>query len=78
MSAGEGWRASLGDPLQPRHLAQALNAALLLYLLATILTLSIATLVYAGPLAPHLPQALGGVLVGAGLLLGTVAPSACC
>jgi SulP family sulfate permease len=72
VSAVAGRRAAMGDALQPRRLLQALNAALLLYLIACIVALSIATLVYAGPLAPHLPQALGGVLTGAALLLGIV------
>jgi sulfate permease, SulP family len=66
------WSRRLAAELQPWRLLQTLNAALMLYLLTAILTLSIAALVWAGPLAVHLPQALGGVLLGTALLVAMV------
>jgi SulP family sulfate permease len=62
----------LADELRPWRLLQTLNAALMLYLLTAILTLSIAALIWAGPLSSHLPQALGGVLLGTALLVALV------
>ena len=65
-----GWR--LSDELNPRRLLANLNAAVTLYLLTAILTLSIAALIYSGPLAAQLPHALGGVLIGSALLVAIV------
>ena len=58
--------------LPPRRLLQSLNAAIVLYLLTAIVTLSMAALVYSGPLAAHLPRVLGGALIAAALLAATV------
>ena len=70
--ARQAWRHRLAQKTGPRGLMQTLNAALMLYLLTTVLTLSIATLVYAGPLAQHLPDAVGGVLIGTALMMAVV------
>jgi len=66
------WRHRLATELAPRHLLGSLAAALILYLLVGIMTLSIAAMVYAGPLAALLPQALGGILVGVALLVAVI------
>jgi SulP family sulfate permease len=65
-------RHALAEALRPRRLLESLGAAIVLYLLTVILTLSIAVLIYSGPLAAQLPHALGGVLIGAALLVATV------
>lgn len=65
-------RDKLAAELAPRHLMGSLAAALILYLLVCIMTLSIAAMVYAGPLAALLPQALGGILVGVALLVAVI------
>ena len=70
--AGAARGPRLAAELRPWRLLQTLNAALMLYLLTTILTISIAALVWAGPLSAHLPHALGGVLIGTALLVALV------
>ena len=72
LGSRQGWRSRLVHELRPRALLESLNAAVILYLLTAILTLSIAALVYSGPLAAQLPHALGGVLIGAALLVAIV------
>ncbi|WP_439519379.1 SLC26A/SulP transporter family protein [Hydrogenophaga sp.] len=62
----------LAAELAPRQLLGSFAAALILYLLVGIMTLSIAAMVYAGPLATLLPQALGGILVGVALLVAVI------
>lgn len=64
--------ARLADELAPRQLVASGTAALILYLLVCIMTLSIAAMVYAGPLAALLPQALAGVLVGVAALVAVI------
>ncbi|HEX2009594.1 MAG TPA: SulP family inorganic anion transporter, partial [Roseateles sp.] len=66
------WRARLAAEFAPRRLLGSLAAALILYLLVCIMTLSIAAMVYAGPLAALLPRALGGMLVGVALLVAVL------
>jgi sulfate permease, SulP family len=65
-------RAWLRDELTPRHALASLNAALILYLLEMIVTLSVVTLIFTGSLAPYLPQAIGCVLIGNALLVAIV------
>lgn len=64
-----GW---LRQELAPRQALASLNAALILYLLEMIITLSVAALVFSGPLAVHLPYAISFVLIGNALLVTTV------
>lgn len=64
-----GW---LGGELAPRTLLASVNAGLILYLLVAMITISIAALVFSGPLSVLLPHALGGVLFGTALLLALV------
>ena len=72
-SAAPGaWSRWVAAELPPRRLLQSLNAAIVLYLLTAIVTLSMAALVYSGPLAAHLPRVLGGALIAAALLAATV------
>lgn len=71
-AARAGFAAALTHELAPRALLESLTAALILYLLVAITSVSIAALVYAGPLTPQLPRALAGVLVGVALLTATV------
>lgn len=65
-------RAWVRDELTPRHALASLNAALILFLLEMIIALSVVTLIFSGPLAPHLPQAISCVLIGNALLVATV------
>jgi SulP family sulfate permease len=60
------------DELSPAQLSASLNAALMLYLLEIILTLSIVALIFSGSLAAQLPYAVGFVLMGEALLVATV------
>ncbi|MGA0612213.1 SLC26A/SulP transporter family protein [Caldimonas sp. KR1-144] len=62
----------LADELAPRSLLASAAAAVILYPLVAILTLSIAALVYAGPLAPQLGQSLSGMLIGVALLVAVI------
>jgi SulP family sulfate permease len=71
-SAAQPWQERLAAEFAPRQLLGSLAAALILYLLVGIMTLSIAAMVYAGPLAALLPQALGGILVGVALLVAVI------
>lgn len=71
-SVAQPWRSRLAAELAPRQLLGSLAAALILYLLVCIMTLSIAAMVYAGPLAGLLPRALGGMLVGVSLLVALI------
>lgn len=71
-AAPTAWRHRLAAELAPRRLMGSLAAALILYLLVCIMTLSIAAMVYAGPLVALLPQALGGILVGVALLVAVI------
>ncbi len=71
-AAPGAWSRWVAEELPPRRLLESLNAAVILYLLTAILTLSMAALVYSGPLAAHLPSVLGGVLIGSALLVGAV------
>lgn len=64
--------AGLAGELSPRHLTGTLAAALILYLLVAITTLSMAALVWSGPLAAHLPQALSGILIGVAILVAVI------
>lgn len=70
--------AGLRGELSSKGLLASLTAALILYLLVAITTLSIAALVYAGPLAAQLPRALPGMLVGVALLVGVIALLGAC
>ena len=65
-------QAWLRDELTPRHALASLNAALILYLLEMIIALSVVVLIFSGPLAPFLPQAISYVLIGNALLVVTV------
>lgn len=69
---GARLRAWLRYELTPRHALASLNAALILYLLEMIVTLSVVTLIFSGSLAPYLPQAIGYVLIGNALLVAMV------
>lgn len=71
-TAPKGWREGLAAEFVPRQLLGSLAAALILYLLVCIMTLSIAAMVYAGPLVALLPQALSGILVGVALLVAVI------
>jgi SulP family sulfate permease len=71
-TAPKAWREGLAAEFAPRRLLGSLAAALILYLLVCIMTLSIAAMVYAGPLVALLPQALGGILVGVALLVAVI------
>ena len=62
----------LATELAPRQLLGSLAAAFILYLLVCIMTLSIAAMVYAGPLVSLLPQALSGILFGVALLVAVI------
>jgi len=77
MSATQPGAALRGEFSSQRVFA-AFSAALILYLLVAITTLSIAALVYAGPLAAQLPHALPGMLVGVALLVGVIAALGAC
>lgn len=65
-------RAWLRHELTPRHALASVNAAVILYLLEMIVTLSVVTLIFSGSLAPYLPQAIGYVLIGNALLVAVV------
>lgn len=71
-TAPKAWRERLAVEFAPRRLLGSLAAALILYLLVCIMTLSIAAMVYAGPLVALLPQALGGILLGVALLVAVI------
>jgi SulP family sulfate permease len=60
------------DELSLAQLSASLNAALMLYVLEIILTLSIVALIFSGSLADQLPYAVGFVLIGEALLVATV------
>jgi SulP family sulfate permease len=77
-AAPSAWSRWAAGELRPRRLMESFNAAVVLYLLTAIITLSMAALVYSGPLAAQLPQVLGGVLIGAALLVGTVSVFGSC
>jgi SulP family sulfate permease len=64
-----GW---FKDELSLHQLSASLHAALMLYLLEIILTLSLAALIFSGRLAAELPYALSFVLIGGALLVATV------
>lgn len=66
------FRHWLRDELTPRHALASLSAALILYLLEMIIALSVVVLIFSGPLAPFLPQAITYVLIGNALLVLTV------
>jgi SulP family sulfate permease len=71
-AAPGAWSRRVADELAPRRVLESLNAAVVLYLLTVIVTLSMAALVYSGPLSAQLPKVLGGMLIGAALLVVTV------
>jgi SulP family sulfate permease len=71
-AAPGAWSRWVADELRPRRLLESFNAAVVLYLLTAIIAVSMAALVWSGPLAAQLPQVLGGVLIGAALLAATV------
>jgi sulfate permease, SulP family len=56
-----------------QHLAKNLNAALLLYLLAAILAISFAALIFSGPLSGEISSAISLFLIGNALLVLFVA-----
>src|SRR5574337_2151254 len=62
----------LKDEFNASQLLTSLNAAVILYLLEIILTLSMAALIFSGKLAAQLPSALSFVLLGDALLVATV------
>jgi sulfate permease, SulP family len=62
----------LREELTPREALASLNAAIILYLLEMIIALSVVVLIFSGPLAPFLPQAISCVLIGNALLVATV------
>lgn len=64
--------AGLAGEFAPHQLLATVTAAFILYLLVAITTLSIAALVYAGPLVSHLPYALPGMLIGVALLVAVI------
>lgn len=63
-----GW----SDELTGTRLLSSLNAAMVLYLLEMIITLSVVALIYAGDLAIHLPTVVGAALIGNALLVAIV------
>ena len=71
-AAPSAWSRWVADELPPRRLLESFNAAVVLYLLTAIVTLSMAALVSSGPLSAQLPKVLGGALIAAALLAGTV------
>ncbi|HVK31241.1 MAG TPA: SulP family inorganic anion transporter [Burkholderiaceae bacterium] len=64
--------AGLAGEFAPRQWLASVTAAFILYLLVAITTLSIAALVYAGPLVSHLPYALPGMLIGVAVLVAII------
>src|SRR5438045_1732959 len=62
----------LRDELDPQQLITSLSAAVILYLLEVILTLSIAALIFSGKLASQLPYAISFILIGDALLVATI------
>src|SRR5919198_1450470 len=64
-----GW---FKDELRLHQLSASLHAALMLYLLEIILTLSLSALIFSGRLAAELPYAVSFVLIGGALLVATV------
>lgn len=67
-SPPSGWR----DELTGTRLLSSLNAAVVLFLLEMIITLSVVALVYSGDLAVHLPTVIGAALIGNALLVTIV------
>lgn len=61
-----------GDEFRGTRLLSSLNAAVVLYLLETIITLSVVALIYAGDLAVHLPTVVGAALIGNAVLVTIV------
>ncbi len=63
-----GW----GDEFTGTRLLSSLNAAVVLFLLEMIITLSVVALIYSGDLAIHLPTVVGAALIGNALLVTIV------
>jgi SulP family sulfate permease len=63
-----GWRDEFTVP----QLAASLNAAVVLYLLEMIITLSVVALIYSGDLTVHLPVVVGAVLIGNAVMVAVV------
>ncbi len=59
------WR----EEVTPQRLVASATAAVVLYLLEMIISLSVVALIFSGDLAPHLPRVVGAVLVGNALLV---------
>ena len=65
--------ARVAEILAPRQLIATVNATLILSLLEIFLSLSVAALIFAGPLASELPRAASYALAGIALLIAIVA-----
>lgn len=63
-----GW----GDEFRGGRLVSSLNAAVVLFLLEMIITLSVVALIYSGDLAVHLPTVIGAALIGNAVLVTVI------
>jgi SulP family sulfate permease len=67
-SSTSGWRAEFTGA----RLLSSVNAAVVLFLLEMIITLSVVALIYSGDLAVHLPTVVGAALIGNAILVVVV------
>lgn len=70
--SSEGPPSGWGDEFSGTRLLSSINAAVVLYLLEMIITLSVVALIYSGDLAVHLPTVIGAALIGNALLVTIV------
>ncbi len=61
------------DEFRPAVLATSVLSGLLLYLLEILFVISFAALIFSGPLARHLPLALGFIILGDAILIAAIA-----
>src|SRR5512135_1704536 len=63
----------IADEFRPAVFATSALSGLLLYLLEILFVISFAALIFSGPLARHLPLALGFIILGNAILVGVIA-----